>query len=117
MPTLVKDLAKDIPSTGQDTSQPGPPGHPRLAVEARMEAQFRLKSARGHIDGILRMLESEDPYCIDVLQQIKAVTGALSKVSHVVLRAHLRDHIIQSASHGAAGFSIDEVMDALAYHG
>lgn len=55
----------------------------------RTEAIHRLKSAAGHINGIVRMLE-EDRYCIDVIKQIQAVQTALSRVSESILEAHLR---------------------------
>jgi DNA-binding FrmR family transcriptional regulator len=57
--------------------------------KTRAEAIHRLKSAAGHINGIIRMLE-EDRYCIDVIKQIQASQTALSKVSESILDAHLR---------------------------
>lgn len=49
----------------------------------------RLASSAGHIKGIERMVEA-DAYCIDVIQQIQAVQGALNKVSALILDRHLR---------------------------
>lgn len=57
--------------------------------KTRAEAIHRLKSAAGHINGIIRMLE-EDRYCIDVIKQIQATQTALSKASESILDAHLR---------------------------
>jgi DNA-binding FrmR family transcriptional regulator len=48
----------------------------------------RLASAAGHIKGIERMVQ-EDTYCIDVIQQIRAVQAALNKVSTLMLDNHL----------------------------
>jgi DNA-binding FrmR family transcriptional regulator len=48
----------------------------------------RLASASGHIKGIERMVQ-EDTYCIDVIQQIRAVQAALNKVSTMMLDNHL----------------------------
>jgi CsoR family transcriptional regulator, copper-sensing transcriptional repressor len=48
----------------------------------------RLKSIQGHIGGIIRMAE-QDTYCIDQLQQIQAVQGALDKVAEAILENHL----------------------------
>ena len=87
-----------------------------LARDARREAAFRLKSARGHLDAIVRMLESDEPYCIDVLQQLKAVTGALAKVNANVLRSHVREHVTRPASPQDADALVDELMAALQYH-
>ena len=48
----------------------------------------RLKSIEGHIRGIERMVE-EDVYCMDILNQIKAVQQALERVSALTLENHL----------------------------
>ncbi|MFN2115521.1 MAG: metal-sensitive transcriptional regulator [Anaerolineae bacterium] len=58
----------------------------------------RLKSIEGHVGGIIRMAE-DDAYCIDLIQQIQAVQGALDKVSQVVLEGHL-DTCLVSAVRG-----------------
>jgi DNA-binding FrmR family transcriptional regulator len=49
----------------------------------------RLKSAVGHLNGIIAMVE-DDRYCIDVIKQIQAVQAALAKASHLILDDHLR---------------------------
>ncbi len=48
----------------------------------------RLKSAEGHVGGIIRMTK-EDAYCIDLLHQILAVQRALDKVAGLILENHL----------------------------
>ena len=53
----------------------------------------RLKSIEGHIGGIVRMTE-DDAYCIDLIQQIQAVQGALDKVSEAVLDSHLNTCLV-----------------------
>ena len=57
-----------------------------------------LKTARGQIDGILRMVE-EDRYCVEVLTQLQAVRAALLRVESEVLRDHL-DHCVMGAMTG-----------------
>ena len=47
-----------------------------------------LKTARGQIDGILKMVE-EDRYCIDISNQLMATDAILRKANREVLRAHL----------------------------
>ena len=44
-----------------------------------------LKTARGQIDGILRMVE-EDRYCIDISNQIMAAESILGRANREVLR-------------------------------
>ncbi|MBR4099056.1 MAG: metal-sensing transcriptional repressor [Clostridium sp.] len=47
-----------------------------------------LKTARGQIDGILKMVE-EDRYCLDVSNQLMATQSILKKANRMVLRAHM----------------------------
>jgi CsoR family transcriptional regulator, copper-sensing transcriptional repressor len=93
-------------------------GHPeclRLEASVREDAIRRLKSVRGHVDGVLRMLGDPDVYCVDVLKQMSAVQGALRKVSDAVLRSHVRDHVVTAASRGDTEHIVDELMEALKY--
>ncbi len=55
----------------------------------------RLARVEGQVRGIARMVE-EDRYCIDVLDQVSAVTRALQQVSLGLLHDHL-DHCVASA--------------------
>ena len=86
-----------------------------LDPEVRQDAVKRLKSAKGHLEGVLRMLDDESVYCVDVLKQVKAVQGALSKVNERVLRAHIRDHVATAALRGDSDQIVDELMEALKY--
>jgi DNA-binding FrmR family transcriptional regulator len=86
-----------------------------LDPEVRKEAILRLKSAKGHLEGILRMLEDERVYCVDVLKQVKAVQGALSKVGERVLKSHIREHVATAALRGDTDKIVDELMEALKY--
>ncbi len=61
------------------------------------------------------MLEDPDVYCVDVLKQVKAVQGALSKVNDQVLRSHIRDHVVTAAERGDAEKIVEELMEALKY--
>lgn len=47
-----------------------------------------LKTARGQIDGILKMVD-EDKYCIDIVNQILASNAILHKTMKLVMHAHL----------------------------
>lgn len=87
----------------------------RLDARAREETRRRLRSIKGHVDGILRMLESESVYCVDVLKQVKAVDGAMKKVGQIVLRSHLHDHVVNAAERGDADQIVDELMEILKY--
>lgn len=72
----------------------------------------RLKSIHGHVNGIMRMVE-EDAYCIDVIRQIQAVEGALSKVSAQILEDHLNSCVI-TAIRGDSEAERERVLNEIA---
>jgi DNA-binding FrmR family transcriptional regulator len=86
-----------------------------LDPETRANAALRLKSVRGHVEGVQRMLEDEGVYCVDVLKQVSAIQGALRKISDSVLRAHMRDHVSTAALRGDTDHLVEELMEALKY--
>ena len=60
-----------------------------------------LRTARGQIDGILKMVE-EDRYCIDVSNQIMAAESILGRANRAVLRAHLEGCVLDACENGAS---------------
>lgn len=46
------------------------------------------KKASGQLNKVLKMIE-EDVYCMDLLQQLRAVQGLLNAVSSNILESHL----------------------------
>ena len=56
---------------------------------------IRLKKVEGQIRGIQTMIE-ERRYCMDLLSQIRAVTGALRKIESGILESHLQ-HCVNDA--------------------
>ena len=50
----------------------------------------RLRSAEGHLRGIIGMVES-GAVCQDVVQQVQAVQGALREVNRLLIQHHLYD--------------------------
>ena len=87
----------------------------KLDDSTREEARRRLLSIRGHVEGVMRMLEDDSVYCVDALKQIKAVQGALDKVGILVLRSHLKDHVVTAAQRGDADAIVGELMEVLKY--
>ncbi len=86
-----------------------------LATGTREDARRRLLSIRGHVEGLLRMLEDESIYCVDILKQVKAVNGALDKVGDLVLRSHLQNHVVTAAARGDTSMIVEELMEVLKY--
>lgn len=97
-----------------DTAEKGC-GELRLAPEVREDARRRLLSVKGHVEGILRMLENEQVYCVDVLKQIKAVDGALNKIGDLVLKCHLKRHVVTAHERGDGERIVAELMEILKY--
>src|SRR5213593_4331643 len=74
----------------------------------------RLKTARGHMDGIIRMAE-DDTYCPDLMKQLSAVQGSLERASRLVLRDHLETCVAAAMQAGRTAEIVDELMEALRY--
>ena len=87
----------------------------RLDPEVREDARRRLLSVRGHVEGVLRMLEDDKVYCVDVLKQLKAVAGALDKVGNLVLQSHLKHHVVTAHERGDEDQIVQELMELLKY--
>ncbi len=74
-----------------------------------------LRTARGQIDGILRMID-EDRYCVDISNQIMAVSSLLRKAKGEVLRSHLDDCVrkaVYSGSDEERTEKIDELISVM----
>lgn len=55
-----------------------------MDTEIKAEVIARLKNARGHIAGIERMMEEDQP-CANLLVQIAAVRSSIDKVGYYLL--------------------------------
>ena len=75
----------------------------------------RLKRIEGQVRGINKMIE-DDRYCIDVLQQIAAVTRALQSVALHLLDDHLSHCVVNAVKVGGAekDAKLREASDAIA---
>ncbi|MBI5156943.1 MAG: metal-sensitive transcriptional regulator [Acidimicrobiia bacterium] len=73
--------------------------------------EFRLRSAQGHIEGVIRMVE-EDRYCIEVLQQLAAVDGAIQRARREILESHLRGCVPEAMAAGRIDQAVDELVGA-----
>ncbi|PKQ26251.1 MAG: transcriptional regulator [Actinobacteria bacterium HGW-Actinobacteria-4] len=73
---------------------------------------FRLRTARGHLDAVVRMAD-DDRYCIDILHQLSAVQGALEGVRRDIIEAHLKGCVPEAAAEGRIDDIVSELMAAL----
>lgn len=74
-----------------------------------------LKTARGQLDGILKMIEA-DRYCIDISNQLMATQAILQKVNRDLIRAHLENCVVQASvksSPQARREKVEEIMQIL----
>ena len=71
-----------------------------------------LKTARGQIDGILKMVE-EDRYCIEISQQLMATEAILNRANREILSAHLKSCVKTAATDEEREEKIDELIGML----
>jgi DNA-binding FrmR family transcriptional regulator len=74
----------------------------------------RLKTARGHVSGIIRIIEG-DAYCPDVMKQLSAVQGLLEGASRIMLRRHLETCVAKAMQQGRTAEIVDELMATLKF--
>ncbi len=68
-----------------------------------------LKTARGQLDGLLKMVE-DDRYCIDISHQLMATQAILRNVNREVLQAHLGCCVKEAFETGDEQQKIEEIM-------
>jgi len=71
-----------------------------------------LKRIEGQVRGVQAMIENHE-YCIDILNQIHAVKGALSRVEEKILEKHFQHCVIQAVkgtSEKAKQQKLDEIL-------
>ncbi len=80
--------------------------------QEKIQAVQALKTARGQIDGIIKMIE-DGRYCIDVSNQIFASSAMLKRANMLILKQHMNHCVLEAAQQGHGGEKIDEVIDIL----
>ncbi len=68
--------------------------------EERNQAARLLKTARGQLDGIIKMIE-EGRYCVDVSNQILAANAMLKKANLHILRGHMETCVKTALQEGS----------------
>lgn len=71
-----------------------------------------LKTARGQLDGILRMIE-DDRYCMDISNQIMACSAVLRKANKEVLSAHMKSCVSEALNSENSDEKIDELISLI----
>lgn len=71
-----------------------------------------LKTSRGQMDGIIRMVE-EDRYCVDISKQILAVQALLKKANLKIIDQHIRHCVKEAFMTGHGEEKVDEIMELI----
>ena len=71
-----------------------------------------LQTARGQIDGIMRMVE-EDQYCVDISNQLMAAGSVLNRANREVLRSHIEGCVTEAVENGTQKEKMAEILNLL----
>lgn len=80
--------------------------------EDKKMAMNLLKTARGQIDGIVRMIE-DDRYCVDISKQILSAMALLKKANNRILEQHIRHCVKDAIEEGKGEEKIEEIVEIL----
>ncbi len=83
--------------------------------ETRRKLRNRLRRAQGQLSAAERALDETDD-CIDLLNRLAAVEGALTKARSVLLTHHIESCVADALKSGGAASRavlVDELMDVL----
>ncbi|WP_404309687.1 metal-sensitive transcriptional regulator [Neorhodopirellula lusitana] len=72
-----------------------------LSDDEKKKLNNRLRRVIGQVEAVGRMIEDEE-YCVDILMQLSAATGALNKVGQIVLEQHIRTCVSEAIKSGNA---------------
>lgn len=78
----------------------------------REKALKNLKTAKGQLEGIIKMIE-EERYCIDISNQILASIALLKKANLHILSGHLHSCVKQAMQQGDSEEKLKEIEDVL----
>jgi DNA-binding FrmR family transcriptional regulator len=71
-----------------------------------------LRTARGQLDGILRMVD-EDRYCVDISNQLMAVSSVIKRANSEILRAHLDACVREAFDSGTEAAREEKIRELL----
>lgn len=71
-----------------------------------------LKTSKGQIEGIIKMIEDER-YCVDISNQIIAAQALLKKANMLILKQHMHHCVKDAINKNNGEEKIDEIIDIL----
>ena len=78
-------------------------------TQDKRELVTRLRRIEGQARGIQRLVD-EEAYCLDVLQQVEALTAAADQVALLLLEVHISGCLAHAIETGQGAPYVDEVM-------
>ena len=78
----------------------------------KVQAIQSLKTSKGQIEGIIKMLD-EGRYCIDISNQIIAAQSLLKKANMLILKQHLNHCVKDAFINNTGEEKVDEIMEIL----
>ena len=72
----------------------------------------RMKKIEGQAKGIQQMLE-QDRYCIDIVQQLTALSAAADEVSFLILESHIEGCVTDAIREQQGDGHIKELMGTI----
>lgn len=71
-----------------------------------------LKTSKGQIEGIIKMLE-DNRYCVDISKQILAVQALLKKANLSIINQHIKHCVRQAFNEGRGDEKVDEIIELI----
>ena len=84
--------------------------------EHKASVLLRLKTVRGHLEGVIGMVEDE-AYCPDLMRQVAALQASLERVNRILLQNHLETCVTEAILAGGGREKITELLEALKFNG
>ncbi len=80
----------------------------------RQQVLNLLKTSRGQMDGIIKMLE-DDRYCVDISKQILSVQALLKKANLKIIDQHIKHCVKEAFAEGesAGDKKVDEIIELI----
>lgn len=81
-------------------------------MEHTKETLIALKKAQSHLSKVITMIESKE-YCVDVMQQVLAISGLLKSVNQKLLADHLSNcfaNAMKGSNEARKGEMIKEIL-------
>lgn len=83
-----------------------------LTDDSSIKIKARLSKAIGHLNAVYKMVD-EKKYCIDILNQLKAVQAALDKTAELMLKDHLNTCVVEAVQNNDSQRVMEELWQLL----